>query len=194
MIRFIGYGSKWRTSYASKIARNRHKTIKSTTTPNNINKSEYSTTPTPTPTTPNIINKSDYSTTHICGIFKESIRIPSKSNNFTTTVGVEINEEKNKEKIDDDDDVDELIIFHREADAILEIIQHNLQESGLEDTFDLDIELADGVLTIKSDKGTFVINKQIPNRQIWLSSPFFWSKKIRSLSKEEQHQQQQQQQ
>jgi frataxin len=29
-----------------------------------------------------------------------------------------------------------------------------------------------GVLTIRlGDKGTFVINKQAPNRQIWLSSP-----------------------
>ncbi|CAH2294084.1 frataxin, mitochondrial [Pelobates cultripes] len=38
---------------------------------------------------------------------------------------------------------------------------------------DYDVTFGNGVLTIKlgSDKGTYVINKQTPNRQIWLSSP-----------------------
>ena len=32
-----------------------------------------------------------------------------------------------------------------------------------------------GVLTLKlGNKGTYVINKQPPNKQIWLSSPFRW--------------------
>ena len=35
-----------------------------------------------------------------------------------------------------------------------------------------DTSLADGVLTVHlSDLGTYVINKQSPNQQIWLSSP-----------------------
>lgn len=36
-----------------------------------------------------------------------------------------------------------------------------------------DVNLADGVLTIviSDDVGTYVINKQTPNKQIWLSSP-----------------------
>ena len=35
-----------------------------------------------------------------------------------------------------------------------------------------DTTLADGVLTVKlNDHGTYVINKQTPNQQIWLSSP-----------------------
>jgi frataxin len=35
-----------------------------------------------------------------------------------------------------------------------------------------DISLANGVLTVAvPDHGTFVVNKQSPNRQIWLSSP-----------------------
>ena len=36
-----------------------------------------------------------------------------------------------------------------------------------------DIQYAQGVLTVGlgPDLGTFVINKQTPNRQIWLSSP-----------------------
>ena len=35
-----------------------------------------------------------------------------------------------------------------------------------------DTTLADGVLTVKlKEHGTYVINKQTPNQQIWLSSP-----------------------
>ncbi|KAM4639528.1 frataxin, mitochondrial isoform 1-T1 [Amazona ochrocephala] len=38
---------------------------------------------------------------------------------------------------------------------------------------DYDVSLGSGVLTVKlgGDLGTYVINKQTPNRQIWLSSP-----------------------
>ncbi|KAM8960560.1 frataxin, mitochondrial [Pelodytes ibericus] len=38
---------------------------------------------------------------------------------------------------------------------------------------DYDVTFGNGVLTIKlgSDMGTYVINKQTPNKQIWLSSP-----------------------
>ncbi|XP_030620656.1 frataxin, mitochondrial, partial [Chanos chanos] len=38
---------------------------------------------------------------------------------------------------------------------------------------DYDVVFSSGVLTIKvgGDHGTYVINKQTPNRQIWLSSP-----------------------
>ncbi|KAK5997196.1 Frataxin-like protein [Cladobotryum mycophilum] len=37
---------------------------------------------------------------------------------------------------------------------------------------DLDVEYSAGVMTITvADKGTYVINKQPPNKQIWLSSP-----------------------
>jgi frataxin len=36
-----------------------------------------------------------------------------------------------------------------------------------------DITYSNGVLTVELDKyGTYVINKQTPNKQIWLSSPF----------------------
>ena len=35
-----------------------------------------------------------------------------------------------------------------------------------------DTTLADGVLTVKlNEHGTYVVNKQTPNKQIWLSSP-----------------------
>ncbi|CAL8344043.1 unnamed protein product [Lota lota] len=37
---------------------------------------------------------------------------------------------------------------------------------------DYDVEFSSGVLTVKiGDHGTYVINKQTPNKQIWLSSP-----------------------
>ncbi|XP_053322488.1 frataxin, mitochondrial [Spea bombifrons] len=38
---------------------------------------------------------------------------------------------------------------------------------------DYDVTFGNGVLTVKlgSDMGTYVINKQTPNKQIWLSSP-----------------------
>ncbi|KAJ2640981.1 Mitochondrial matrix iron chaperone, partial [Coemansia sp. RSA 1285] len=43
------------------------------------------------------------------------------------------------------------------------------EELGLDD---YDVEYANGVLTISmGEKGTYVINKQPPNKQIWISSP-----------------------
>ncbi|KAI6659365.1 Frataxin [Oopsacas minuta] len=43
-----------------------------------------------------------------------------------------------------------------------------------------DVNFADGVLTIivNDDIGTYVINKQTPNRQIWLSSPISGPKRF----------------
>jgi len=62
--------------------------------------------------------------------------------------------------------------FHAEADRTLNIMEQGVTEA-LENNVDgLDISLAMGVLTIKlGDEGTYVINKQTPNRQIWWSSP-----------------------
>ncbi|KAM3466489.1 hypothetical protein MY5147_000525 [Beauveria neobassiana] len=61
--------------------------------------------------------------------------------------------------------------YHDIADAYLEGVL--TQFEALQDTReDIDIEFASGVMTIThSDKGTYVINKQPPNKQIWLSSP-----------------------
>uniref|UniRef100_A0A3B4AX72 Frataxin, mitochondrial n=1 Tax=Periophthalmus magnuspinnatus TaxID=409849 RepID=A0A3B4AX72_9GOBI len=38
---------------------------------------------------------------------------------------------------------------------------------------DFDVSFSNGVLTVKlgAEHGTYVVNKQTPNRQIWLSSP-----------------------
>ncbi|HEX9465364.1 MAG TPA: iron donor protein CyaY [Alphaproteobacteria bacterium] len=45
-------------------------------------------------------------------------------------------------------------------------------EARIEDSLDVDVELRGGILTIELDDGRqYVINKHMPNRQIWLSSP-----------------------
>ncbi|KAF6153902.1 hypothetical protein GIB67_000053 [Kingdonia uniflora] len=63
--------------------------------------------------------------------------------------------------------------FHKFADATIEDLQEKLEEYGdcvQIDSFDIDY--GNHVLTLKlGDLGTYVMNKQTPNRQIWLSSP-----------------------
>lgn len=64
--------------------------------------------------------------------------------------------------------------YHTIADDILEDIQDAvemaLEEKGVAE---FDVTYASGVLTIvlPSPHGTYVVNKQTPNRQIWWSSP-----------------------
>lgn len=64
-------------------------------------------------------------------------------------------------------------LYHKEADSTLENLQERLEEYV--ESLDLvegDVEYGMGVLTLKlGEKGTYVINKQAPNRQIWSSSP-----------------------
>ena len=58
------------------------------------------------------------------------------------------------------------------AEHFLEDLSSTLDE--LDDYFeDLDIDYAQGVLTIHlgNEHGTYVLNKQRPNQQIWFSSP-----------------------
>ncbi|WZH46087.1 Regulatory protein [Fusarium acuminatum] len=61
--------------------------------------------------------------------------------------------------------------YHELADEYLENVVNRFEE--LQDQReDIDVEYSAGVLTISwPDKGTYVINKQPPNKQIWLSSP-----------------------
>ena len=63
--------------------------------------------------------------------------------------------------------------FHTAADETLEGIQDAidaaLEEKGVPD---FEVTLASGVLTLVfPPHGTWVINKQTPNRQLWWSSP-----------------------
>ncbi|EMD41702.1 hypothetical protein CERSUDRAFT_41417 [Gelatoporia subvermispora B] len=65
-------------------------------------------------------------------------------------------------------------LYHRYSDAtmdkMLESLENILDQLG---DRDCEVEYSSGVLTLKlGDRGTYVINKQPPNKQIWLSSPF----------------------
>lgn len=84
--------------------------------------------------------------------------------------------------------------FEAEAEATLEMLEAALEEAleaaleagsvgdGDGDGDDLDVSCSMGVLTAQlGARGTYVINKQGPNRQLWWSSPlsgpkrFYWS-------------------
>eukprot|EP01095_Lingulamoeba_sp_RSL-Kostka_P004076 TRINITY_DN15167_c0_g1_i1.p1 TRINITY_DN15167_c0_g1~~TRINITY_DN15167_c0_g1_i1.p1 ORF type:complete len:215 (-),score=45.81 TRINITY_DN15167_c0_g1_i1:134-778(-) len=60
----------------------------------------------------------------------------------------------------------------------LDELNENL-ESLAKDIKDFDIELSDGVLTLDlGEKGTYVLNKQVPNKQLWFSSPISGPKRF----------------
>lgn len=63
--------------------------------------------------------------------------------------------------------------FHRLADSTIHGLQEKLEEYGDELQIDgFDVDYGNEVLTLRlGDLGTYVLNKQTPNRQIWLSSP-----------------------
>jgi frataxin len=59
--------------------------------------------------------------------------------------------------------------FETQVQRMLERIASALEDAGADD---LDVDLTDGVLTIEDDAGrTYVINRHVPLKQIWLSSP-----------------------
>ncbi|EAU93309.1 hypothetical protein CC1G_08622 [Coprinopsis cinerea okayama7 len=63
--------------------------------------------------------------------------------------------------------------YHALSDSTMDSLLENLED--LLDTVgnpDLEVEYHSGVLTLNlGEHGTYVINKQPPNKQIWLSSP-----------------------
>nr|XP_055025183.1 frataxin, mitochondrial isoform X1 [Misgurnus anguillicaudatus] len=65
--------------------------------------------------------------------------------------------------------------YEKLADETLDALAQYLEDLADEGFtgLDCDVILSSGVLTLKmgSGHGTYVINKQTPNRQIWLSSP-----------------------
>ncbi|KAJ8656712.1 iron donor protein CyaY [Lichtheimia ornata] len=63
--------------------------------------------------------------------------------------------------------------YHDVSDTTLDHLDEYLENLGDELDLDgFDVEYAQGVMTIKlGAHGTYVINKQPPNQQIWLSSP-----------------------
>ena len=57
------------------------------------------------------------------------------------------------------------------ADEALDTILEKADELA-DERDDVEAELSSGVLTLKiAGTGTWVLNKQVPNRQLWLSSP-----------------------
>ncbi|CUF13011.1 frataxin, mitochondrial, putative [Bodo saltans] len=61
------------------------------------------------------------------------------------------------------------IAFNSAADALLEEMESAIEACD-SDVVE-DINYSDGVLNIDTTKGSFVLNKQAPNIQLWLSSP-----------------------
>ncbi|KIM84568.1 hypothetical protein PILCRDRAFT_818146 [Piloderma croceum F 1598] len=64
--------------------------------------------------------------------------------------------------------------YHSFSDATMDTLLESLEEllDGLGNP-SYEVEYHSGVLTLLlGDNGTYVINKQPPNKQIWLSSPF----------------------
>ncbi|KAI0824134.1 Frataxin [Trametes gibbosa] len=64
--------------------------------------------------------------------------------------------------------------YHQYADATMDAMLESI-ETLLDDIGDpeYEVEYSSGVMTLKlGSHGTYVINKQPPNKQIWLSSPF----------------------
>lgn len=61
--------------------------------------------------------------------------------------------------------------FHRLSDAYIDTLVAHLEDIQ-EEREEVDVEYSAGVLTLKMPPaGTYVLNKQPPNKQIWLSSP-----------------------
>lgn len=63
--------------------------------------------------------------------------------------------------------------YHQKADDYLESILIAYEEYADEvDSNELDVDLSQGVMNLEiPGMGSYVINKQPPNKQIWLSSP-----------------------
>ncbi|ETI24335.1 iron donor protein CyaY [Cladophialophora carrionii CBS 160.54] len=69
--------------------------------------------------------------------------------------------------------------YHELADQYLNTLVLALEDVSERNTEGMESEFSAGVLTITHPKhGTYVINKQPPNRQIWLSSPISGPKRF----------------
>ncbi|KAI0735395.1 Frataxin [Earliella scabrosa] len=77
--------------------------------------------------------------------------------------------------------------YHQYSDATMDRMLESL-ENLLDEIADpeYEVEYGSGVLTLKlGSKGTYVINKQPPNKQIWLSSPFSGPKRYDYVPEED---------
>ncbi|KAH7399098.1 arabinogalactan endo-1,4-beta-galactosidase [Phaeosphaeria sp. MPI-PUGE-AT-0046c] len=67
--------------------------------------------------------------------------------------------------------------FHERADAYLNELVEKLEQAQEKDP-QIEVEYAAGVLEVKVKDNSYVLNKQPPNRQIWLSSPLSGPKRF----------------
>ncbi|KAL9621600.1 MAG: hypothetical protein Q9160_003992 [Pyrenula sp. 1 TL-2023] len=61
--------------------------------------------------------------------------------------------------------------YHALSDLFIEALQTRLEEIAENPDRGVEVEYSSGVLTLTTPHGTYVLNKQPPNRQIWISSP-----------------------
>lgn len=61
--------------------------------------------------------------------------------------------------------------YHEIADEYIEDLLLALEEQAEVAQSGYEVEYSAGVLTVNSPQGTYVLNKQPPNKQIWISSP-----------------------
>ena len=62
--------------------------------------------------------------------------------------------------------------YHKIADQYLDDLFENLDQLEANEALDFECSFSQGVLTLSSlHHGTWVINKQAPNKQLWWSSP-----------------------
>ncbi|KAF2036227.1 Frataxin [Setomelanomma holmii] len=67
--------------------------------------------------------------------------------------------------------------FHERADQYLNELVERLEEAQEKDP-QIEVEYSAGVLEVKAKEHSYVLNKQPPNRQIWLSSPISGPKRF----------------
>ncbi|KAJ4368835.1 Mitochondrial matrix iron chaperone [Neocucurbitaria cava] len=67
--------------------------------------------------------------------------------------------------------------FHERADQYLNELVQRLEEAQENDP-NIEVDYSAGVLEVTSKENTFVLNKQPPNKQIWLSSPISGPKRF----------------
>lgn len=73
--------------------------------------------------------------------------------------------------------------YEKVADETLESLTDTFEILLEKHKLSSDVTYSNGVLTVELDKyGTYVINKQTPNKQIWLSSPFSGPKRYDFLN------------
>jgi len=80
-----------------------------------------------------------------------------------------------------------MLQYHKVADKTMDHLLENLEElvDGV-GTPGYEVEYHSGVLTLSlGSHGTYVVNKQPPNKQIWLSSPFSGPKRYDYMEDED---------